>query len=286
MKRILIQLDTNSQFSSFDSVVAIDAGIDELLSYGGVTPDNVEALVHGAIFTRRQDDLKNTAIFIGGSNVAAGEKLLQRVSNTFFGPIRVSVMMDTNGSNTTAVAAVLAARKELTLSGTETLVLGGTGPVGFRVSQLFSIEGAKVRVGSRSLERAQQTCDAIASIVESADVTPFQTAGKAELEEACQGVELIVAAGAAGVEILPAEQREQIDMLKVAVDLNAVPPVGLTGIDATDNAVERNGVICYGGISIGGRKMKIHKAALEKLFQTNNCMLDTTTIYELGQTIS
>ncbi|WP_375314972.1 methylene-tetrahydromethanopterin dehydrogenase N-terminal domain-containing protein [Schlesneria sp. DSM 10557] len=60
--------------SSFDRVVAVDAGVDELFSYGGVTPDNVETLVHGAIFTRKPSDLVNTAIFVGGSNVAAGER--------------------------------------------------------------------------------------------------------------------------------------------------------------------------------------------------------------------
>lgn len=127
MKTILIQLDTDSQPSSFDRVVAVDAGVDELFSYGGVTPENVEPLVHGAIFTRGPADLKNTALFIGGSNVAAGEAVLEKVLKTFFGPMRVSVMMDSNGSNTTAAAAVLAASKHLDLAATEALVLGGTG---------------------------------------------------------------------------------------------------------------------------------------------------------------
>ncbi|MBX3440488.1 MAG: bifunctional NADP-dependent methylenetetrahydromethanopterin dehydrogenase/methylenetetrahydrofolate dehydrogenase, partial [Planctomycetaceae bacterium] len=106
MKRILIQLDTDPLPSSFDRVVAIDAGADEVFAYGGVTPENVTPLVHGAIFTRGPQELKNTAIFIGGSDVAAGEMLLDAVSNVFFGPMRVSVMMDSNGSNTTAAAAV------------------------------------------------------------------------------------------------------------------------------------------------------------------------------------
>ena len=38
--------------SVFDRVVAIDAGVDELFSYGGVKPEQVAGLVHGAIFTR------------------------------------------------------------------------------------------------------------------------------------------------------------------------------------------------------------------------------------------
>ena len=113
MKRILIQLDTDSHPSSFDRVVAIDAGVDELFSYGGITPENVESLVHGAMFTRGPKDLANTAIFIGGSQVAESEAVLHRVRRTFFGPVCVSVMMDANGSNTTAAAAVIAASRHL-----------------------------------------------------------------------------------------------------------------------------------------------------------------------------
>ena len=104
MKKILIQLDTDPQPSTFDRVVAVDSDVDELFCYGGVTPDNVTPLVHGAMFTRGGDDLKNTAIFIGGSDVAAGEALLEAVQSIFFGPVRVSILMDSNGSNTTAAA--------------------------------------------------------------------------------------------------------------------------------------------------------------------------------------
>ena len=39
--------------------------------------------------------------------MAAGERLLAAVRKAFFGPMRVSVMLDSNGSNTTAVAAVV-----------------------------------------------------------------------------------------------------------------------------------------------------------------------------------
>ena len=88
-------------------MVAFDGGADEVMSYGGVTADDVRDLVHGAIFTRGPKDLRNTAIFIGGTDMAAGEQILARVRKAFFGPLRVSVMLDSNGSNTTAVAAVV-----------------------------------------------------------------------------------------------------------------------------------------------------------------------------------
>lgn len=285
MRKILIQFDTDVRPSTFDRVVAVDAEVDELFSYGGITPDNVEPLVHGAMFTRGPKDLKQTAIFIGGSQVSEGEALLRKVCGTFFGPVRVSVMMDSNGSNTTAAAAVLAARKHLPLSGAEALVLGGTGPVGHRVAQLLAGQGARVRVGSRTRDRAAQTCEAIAAVVPGARVVPQATGSTADLEAACRGIQLIVAAGAAGVELLAAELRKAIPTLKVAIDLNAVPPLGLGGLQVMDKAQERDGVICYGAIGVGGTKMKIHKAAIQRLFESNDQVLDTAAVYAIGEAL-
>lgn len=283
MKRILIQLDTDSHASTFDRVVAVDAGVDELFSYGGITPGDVQPLVHGAMFTRGPNDLKNTALFVGGSNVAAGETLLRTIGETFFGPMRVSVMMDSNGSNSTASAAVIAAGRHLTLSETEALVLGGTGPVGLRVAQLLAMQGAHVRVGSRTLERSRQACTAIANRMEEARLTPCETESEQGRQEACQGVQLIVAAGAAGVQFLSGSALFAVESLRVAIDLNAVPPLGLGGIAVTDKATTQGTVTCYGAIGVGGTKMKIHKAAVARLFESNDQVLDTQTIFGIGQ---
>ena len=160
-RKILIQLDSDPQPSVFDRIVAIDAGADEVLSYGGVRPEQVRDLVHGAIFTRGPKDLKRTAIFIGGSDVAAGERLLQEVGKHMlpqFG-LRVSVLLDANGANTTAAAAVRAAARHLPLAGAPALVLGGTGPVGQRVARLLARQGTAVKVGSRQQSRAAAVCE-------------------------------------------------------------------------------------------------------------------------------
>src|SRR5262249_24931464 len=115
--KILVQLDTDLHPSLFDSVVAIDSGVDNLLRYHGVTPHNGSELVHGAIFTRGPDDLWRTAIFVGGSDVGIAETVLDQIRATFFGPMRVSVMVDPAGANTTAAAAVLAAARHVPLAG-------------------------------------------------------------------------------------------------------------------------------------------------------------------------
>ena len=282
MRTILIQLDTDAQPSTFDRVVAVDSDVDELFSYGDISPDNVTPLVHGAMFTRGPDSLKNTAIFVGGSDVEAGEALFEQVQKTFFGPVRVSVMMDSNGSNTTAAAAVLAAGKHLNLSQSTALILGGTGPVGQRAAQILGRLGAKVRLASRSIDKADGVCDAVKSKVDGADVSPAETGSDDGFTAATDGVDLIIACGAAGVQLLSTEQRKQIASLKVAIDLNAVPPAGIEGIGVMDKAVEQDGVFCYGAIGVGGTKMKIHRAAVQKLFTANDLVLDTDAIYDIG----
>lgn len=285
MKTILIQLDTDLRPSTFDRVVAVDSGVDELFSYGGITPENVEPLVHGAIFTRGPKDLKQTAIFIGGSQVSAGEALLKQVCAIFFGPLRVSVMIDSNGSNTTAAAAVLAAKKHLALSGLPALVLGGTGPVGHRVAQILAAQGASVKVASRTRDRAQQTANAITAAVPDARIVPVATGTEVELQEATAGVGLIVAAGAAGIELLSEAAWKSLKDLRVLIDLNAVPPLGLGGVQVHEKGVERDGVFCYGALGVGGTKMKIHKAAIARLFESNTQVLDTAAIYAIAETL-
>jgi len=282
MKNILIQLDTDAQPSTFDRVVAIDADVDELLSYGGITPENVESLVHGAMFTRGPQDLHHTAIFVGGSHVEQGESLFQRIQETFFGPVRVSVMMDSNGSNTTAAAAVLAAGKHLDFSEITALILGGTGPVGQRAAQLLVKRGANVIVASRSEERAQATCDVIANTVAGAKLKALSLKDHKQIEEASRETNLIIAAGAAGVKLIPSACWKPMKQLKVVIDLNAVPPAGIEEVEVMDKATDRDGVLCYGAIGVGGTKMKIHKAAVRKLFETNDLLLDTEEIYQIG----
>src|SRR6266516_2427581 len=170
--KILIQLDSDPHPSVFDAVVATDAGVDRLLQYGGVEPSDVRDLVHGAIFTRGPQDLMNTAIFIGGSSVKVGEELLKQATAAFFGPLRVSVLLDANGANTTAAAAVLAAAKHVELRGATATVLGGTGPVGERAARLLARQGANVQVASRSYGRANEVCARIAKQIPEAKLAP------------------------------------------------------------------------------------------------------------------
>src|SRR5262245_7031285 len=151
MRNLLLHLDTSPQPSVFDRIVAYDAGADEVMSYGGVTADTVRDLVYGAMFTRGPSDLRHTAIFIGGTDMSAGERVLAAVRDAFFGPMRVSVMLDSNGSNTTAVAAFAKlAQAAGDLHDCRAVVTAATGPVGLRAAGLLARAGARVVATSRT----------------------------------------------------------------------------------------------------------------------------------------
>lgn len=281
--KILLQLDADPQPSVFDSVVAVDADVDQLFRHGNVAVDQVRNLVYGTIFTRSPDELKNTAIFVGGSDAATGEKLFDEVRRTFFGPMRVSVMLDPNGANTTAAAAVLAASKHVTLKGTVATVLGGTGPVGQRAARLLAREGAHVRLGSRSREKADDICRQLSKHQGADSIQPVAAASAEEVGKALEDASIVIAAGAPGAVLLSAEIRKSCPSLRIVIDLNAVPPAGIEGVEVMDKAKDRDGVLCYGAIGVGGAKMKIHKAAIRKLFESNDQVLDAEEMLDLGR---
>ena len=280
--KILIQFDTDGHACAFDGVVAVDSGIDQLFQYGNITLDDVQRLVYGAIFTRGVEDLHQTAIFVGGSDVAKGEAIVEKINNVFFGPMRVSVMMDSNGCNTTAAAAVLAASRHIELNGATATILAGTGPVGVRAARLLAGAGATVRIGSRSQQRASEAAATINERLQSDAVTGVETSSSDQTTAALDGCNILIAAGAAGIQLVDSSCWNGSESLKVAVDLNAVPPLGIESVDVMDQAVDHSGTICYGAVGVGGTKMKIHKAGIASLFKSNDKVLDAEEVFKIG----
>jgi hypothetical protein len=283
-RTILIQLDTDNQPSVFDRVVAVDAGADEIFAYGNVSPGQVQTLVHGAIFTRGPADLRYTAIFIGGSDVARGEALMVEAQKHMipdFG-LRVSVMLDANGCNTTASAAVRSVEKHVSGKGNRALVLGGTGPVGQRAGLLLARGGFEVLLASRSAERSEAAANSVRKLaVEGSLVKGIAPTNSNELKESLEGVQVVVAAGAAGVCLLGQDLWSSCPDLRVLVDLNAVPPLGIEGVEVMDKGTERHGKIVYGALGVGGLKMKLHRKAVQSLFESNKAVLDAVAIHQI-----
>ena len=278
MRKLLLQLDTSPHPSVFDRVVAVDGGADEVMSYGAVTEEGVRELVHGAIFTRGPKDLHNTAIFIGGTDMAAGERLLAAVTAAFFGPMRVSVMLDSNGSNTTAVAAVSKVQQSVgDLQGRRVVVTAGTGPVGLRAGGLFARAGADVVLTSRRPEKTPEIVDALQRRF-SGRIRTVKMSDSSQAGAVLEGSEIILNAGVAGVCLVPREAWAGRQGLRAAADINAVPPLGIEGVEMTDDGTERHGIPVFGALGIGRLKMKIHKGCVARLFERNDLVLDAETI--------
>ncbi|MBL8890782.1 MAG: bifunctional NADP-dependent methylenetetrahydromethanopterin dehydrogenase/methylenetetrahydrofolate dehydrogenase [Planctomycetaceae bacterium] len=294
VKNILLQLDTDSFASSFDAVVAVDSGVDSLCQYSNVTEENVTGLVHGAMFTRSPSKLKHTAIFIGGSNVDAAESVYRRVLRTFFGPMRVSVVMDANGCNTTSVAAVESGFSGLSsLSGMveaepkpiRALIMGGTGPVGQRVATLLLDRGCEVVLHSRSAEKAQTVIERLPSSSPKASIG-FLTKTGPELEAELASFQFVVNAGAAGVQTL--NDRAVAILAEtpgVIVDLNAVPPTGVAGIAPHDQAKPFGRRLGFGSLAVGVWKMKLHRAVIQACFRANDQVFNLREIANLSSNL-
>ncbi|MCJ2076817.1 NADP-dependent methylenetetrahydromethanopterin/methylenetetrahydrofolate dehydrogenase [Methylobacterium sp. E-016] len=283
MKKLLFLFDTDAMPSVFDTVVGYDGGADHITGYGGVTPENVGALVDGTIYTRGGSEKKSTAIFVGGGNMAAGEAVLEAVKKRFFGPFRVSTMLDSNGSNTTAAAGVaLVAKAAGSLEGKKAVVLAGTGPVGMRSAALLAQEGAEVVLAARQLVRAQAAADAVNKRFGVA-VTAAATPDEASRAEIVKGKNLVFSAGAIGIELLPESAWKDEASIEFVADYNAQPPLGFGGIDAMDKGKDRHGKKSFGALGIGGLKLKLHRACVGQLFDSTEQVLDAEEIYALAK---
>jgi hypothetical protein len=239
-------------------------------------------LVDGTIFTRGGKDKQNTAIFVGGGDMTKGEALFAAVQKKFFGPFRVSAMLDSNGSNTTAAAGVALLAKADKLKGKKAVVLAGTGPVGMRAAAFFGQEGADVTITSRQQARADNAAKAIESRF-GVKVKPVEAVDDAARAKAVKDADIVFAAGAIGVQLLKAADWQDNPNIELLADVNAQPPLGIEGVEATDKAKDRAGKLAFGALGIGGLKLKLHRGCIGKLFENSDGVLDAEEIYKLAK---
>lgn len=282
MKKLLFQIDTDAIPNTFDTVVAYDGGADHVVRVGGVRPADLPRLVDGAVFTRAPASKKFTALFVTGSSVADGEALYDAIRQRFFGNFRVSMMLDSNGANTTAAAAVAHIGSHLEPAGKRAVILAGTGPVGQRAAVLLARLGASVLVTSRDYGRAAAACSAMAQRF---DVRlEAAAASDAASTAAClAGAHIVVATGAAGIRLLAEEQWAAHPTLELVMDANATPPAGIAGVEMADRGVERHGKICYGALGFGGLKLELQRSCVGRLFEANNQLMDAPEIFALAR---
>lgn len=287
MKKVLVQLDTDEHPSPFDAIVAYDAGVDVLLSHGSVTPEAVKDLVQGAFFTRAPDDLSSMAVWVGGSDVSDGEKVLDAAQAAFFGPFRVSAMHDSDGCNTTAATAIALIAKDRDLHGRRAVILG-VGPVGLRSATLLRQEGCDVlavTIPADVLGTDSYRTPRGLAVAERLGIETREPADRAEMEAALDGAHIVLAAGPAGVQVLSEAVWSASSTLEVLADYNAAEPLGIEGVEAGDDLVERHGKLVLGALAVGGAKMKVHKACVRQLFERNDLVLDADGVYAVAREI-
>jgi hypothetical protein len=279
---LLFQLDTDGHPAVFDTVVAYDGGADHVSGLGNVTPDNVTPLVEGAIFTRAPKEKKFTALFVGGSDMVAGETLFKAVQKNFFAGFRVSIMLDSNGSNTTAAAGVAKLLSSGTISAKKAVVLGGTGPVGQRAAVMLAKEGAQVAITSRQMARSEKACKDMQDSF-GVELEPLEAVDNDARGKAIEGAQIVFAAGAAGRELLEPQHWQNNNTIEMMADANATPPIGIGGTDMMDRGEERNGIIIWGAIGFGTLKLALHRACIAKLFESNDLILDAEEVFALAK---
>jgi len=194
-------------------------------------------------------------------------------------------MLDSNGSNTTAAAGVALLAKAKPLAGKKAVVLAGTGPVGMRAAAFLAEEDAEVTITSRTKERADVAAKAIETRfgAKVRGVAAFDDASRAA---AIENTNIIFAAGAIGVQLLPLSAWKDNPNIELLADVNAQPPLGIEGLEATDKGKERHGKLCFGALGIGGLKLKLHRGCIGKLFESAEAVFDAEEIYALAKAMA
>jgi methylenetetrahydrofolate/methylenetetrahydromethanopterin dehydrogenase (NADP+) len=282
MKQILIQLDTDSHPSPFDAIAAYDAGVDVVLDFGQATAENLDGIVQGAIFPRGPEGLANTTFWVGGSNVRDGEAVFEAARKLFFEPFSPSIMLDSDGSNTTAAAGVALVRGAVELKGSRAAVIG-VGPVGLRTAELLRREGAEVTMLTFPpdvFEGEYRRASGV-SVAEEAGFEVVEPGSSDELDAALAGHVAVFAAGPAGTQILRRSgwAREGVE---VVVDYSAAEPVGVEGVERDDELKDEDGVKKLGALAVGGPKMKVQKRCVQAMFETKGTVLDLMGVYDVA----
>ena len=259
--------------SPFDVNMAADVGFDVIVPYTDVDLKEVTGLVQDAIFSRAPDDGRHTAVLIGGREPLLAIDMLEAAKAAMMPPqFEISAMADPSGSFTTAAAMVAVVERHLKAKGQDltdrkVAVFGATGPVGGIVGLMAAKAGGVVTlVGYDGLQRVSARCEQFGEKFGVA-LRPADGSNDAKKQALLAETEVILAAGRAGVMVLSADQLANAKALRVAVDVNAVPPVGLEGVDpmADGSAIEGTEGVGVGALAVGNVKFQTEHELLGKM---------------------
>jgi shikimate 5-dehydrogenase len=151
-----------------------------------------------------------------------------------------------------------------------------------RAAAFFGQEGAEVTITSREQARADNAAKAVGQRF-GVKVKGIEAKDNAARAEAVKDADIVFASGAIGVELLKADAWQNNPNIAMLADVNAQPPLGIEGVEASDKGKERNCKTAFGALGMGGLKLKLHRACIGKLFESSETVFDAEEIYALAK---
>jgi len=292
-KKVFVFLDTDKYCSPFDMLVAIDAFPDSMIfKYENVTGDDAAKIVFDTLFPRGPMGAQHTKIFINGSNFEMVENVVAATQKCMASaPWGNSIIVDPRGAYSTAAGAVaktlgLSLEKGFgPLEGKNVTVLAGTGPVGQTAARIYASEKANVVITSRTMAKGQAVADKINKEVGETRVKVVEVTKPEETAEAVKDAEIVLAAGAGGIQLLSAADLKTAKKCKIVADINAIKPLGVEGLGSNDDGKElAAGVFGIGALAIGKLKIKIETEMIKRAAEAPQGLFDYGIAYDIGKT--
>ncbi len=293
-KTILHMLTPLAHMSPFDVNMAADAGFDVVATYTNVKLEEVEALTQDAMFSRSPKDAVRTGLFIAGKDAFLALDMLDKAKAALLKPFEISLFADPAGSFTTAAAMLAVVEKTYSskfgakLAGARIAIFGATGVVGTAAGVIGALEGAHVTfVGHNGVERVERTAAEArrrfgVQIAAADGATPEARA--ALLAQ----TDIALCAARAGVQVLDAASLAGAKTLKIAADVNAVPPLGVEGMTLHVNGelLGPNGAVGIGALAIGNVKYRTQSGLFKQMTEAPKALkLDFRQAFELAHTL-
>ncbi len=282
-KRSIMHMFTpRSHTSPFDINMAVDAGYDMAFHYQNVQLNEITDMTQDVIFSRGPSGVKKTGIFIGGRDIGLAMDMLTAAKKAMVPPFEVSVFADPSGAFTTAAALVACVERELMnktqhgFKGMKAIVFGGTGPVGLATAVIAAEQGADTTIVDHfSLDTALDFA-AEAKRRYGVDLTATTAASDADKARLISDADVVFCAAKAGIQVLNASVLFDAKKLKVAGDVNAVPPLGIEGIKLMDSgapllhASQANDAVAVGALAVGNVKYHLQHELLRQTLESDS----------------
>lgn len=275
---LLHMFNPTKNVSPFDVNMAYEADFDGVIPYTDVCLEDIHGLTQDTIFSRGPTGVKRTSIFIGGRDFSLALDMLKRAKTAMVPPFVVSVFADPSGAITTAAALVACVERWVEKQGHKDLQgknvsIVGTGPVGVCAGVLAAKCGAKVSLVSYlGPEVGQEVADEY-NLRFGVEMLGAGSRTDLEISAFMKDANIVIGAAKAGIRILKTSQLQQAAGLIVAADVNAVPPLGIEGVEVNDmgKILEElsSKAVGIGALAIGDIKYKVH-------YQLFKMMVDDT----------